>query len=439
MILLPSISFAQVNCPDDSKNPYKITTCQNSSCDGSIVFNVEHTITENDDECGEYYVNYNINILEGETCIKKIKRIRVYSGNKYKPYQLGETISFLPDAGGDISLDFYLEALCGELTHVHHSCYIPASFNSCEGCGNTYSYCDFYDPPIYWKTVCKEVVDPETGETTVECHDVYYNTTPLLKYVIFVYPDGSIGRLDEFNTYGIFHFPYYMYSSDMCSYPTSLYGFVNDMNKFLDLAQTGSDSYQYFHGHCSLLEFNTSGMCKIYITYENMGVFILSMGGTNYARDECDFILNDDGNYITAEFIHGHDMDFHCSSECILEPVFGLPPDNLCGPTFGMIANSENIDFENIVNKKENLLNEFDFECYPSIAENEIILKIDDDSNENKYNAEILNVHAQKVKPVSVNGNVTNIDVSMLKNGFYFVKLVNLTTGKTKIKKFIKQ
>ena len=441
MIILPCISFTQVDCPDDSKNPYKITTCQNSSCGGQIVFNVEHTITENNHECSEYFVNYNINIYEGQECIYKIKRVRLYSGNKYKPYELGETMSFVPDEGGEIALDFYLETICGDLTHVHHSCNAQVSSNYCEGCGNTFNYCKFYEPQIYWRTVCEDVVDPETGEITVECHDEYYNTTPLLQFVIFDYPDGTWEVLNSNNTYGIFNFPYYMYSSDTCSYPTSLNSFVNDINEFLDLAQTGSDLFQYFHGHCSLLEYNDPGMCKTYIIFENMGIFIESMGGTNYAREGCDFIVDDQGEYITSAFIHGHELDFPCSSECILEPVEGIPPGNLCWVSDGMISGDENIDFDNYIKQKKSFLNEFDFECYPSNAKNEIFIKINNNSDNNdiNFNAEILNVHAQKVIPVSVNGDFTNIDVSMLKNGFYFVKLVDLTTGKTKIKKFIKQ
>ncbi|HHH52740.1 MAG TPA: T9SS type A sorting domain-containing protein [Bacteroidetes bacterium] len=429
MTVFPLISYTQVTCPDDSENPYEYNlSCTTNSCSGKLVFNVAHTIVENDDGCGEYIVNYDLNISSGQNCIKQIDRVRVYSGNKYKTYVLGQDMSFLPEAGGEIALDFYLETVCDEIFHVHHSCFVPVSPNVCEGCGNTYNYCDFYDPQIYWRTVCEEVEDPETGEITIECHDEYYNTTPLLQFVIFDYPDGTWEVLNSGNTYGVFHFPYYMYSSDMCSYPQGLYDFVQDMNQFLDLAQTGLPEYQFFYGHCSLLEFNDSGMCKTYIQYENMGVFIEHMGGTNYAREGCEFIVDDDGNYITNAFIHGHDLDFHCSSECILAPVEGIPPENLCWhsgiPDPGMINSNMELSY--------------DFDCYPTVVDDEIFVEITGNV-QNKYDASILNLNGQMVIPVSIHDSFTKVDVSKLENGFYLLKLVNLSKGNFKIKKFIKQ
>jgi len=390
-------------------------------CSG--VVRVTRTITENPLECGEYYVSASFEFIEAP-CNMEIIRAKWYNGeNKHDYAVVRDNQTFHLHSGGSIDLDFYVKYENSSLwQHIVWSYETPPSSGACSGCGNTFNYCDIDKKFIDWSKSYQEWDEEKQEWVWVY---FYYTTMIQVWEITFITPDGLL-EVNFSNSYGIFTFPYYLKFADDCGLSPDINDFVFDINRFLDLAQSGNDEYADFYGHVLLQDYNTPGMCKKYFKFEDMGIYPWRIKAQydEYKPYYCSYTDVHLGDHYTFR-----DTDFPCFTECYPE-ISTL----ICDPGAGahnMIINSPN-DFTKFVDKY------IEYRLYPNISNDFINI---DFFNPEEKQIKIFDVQGGLVESIEIkkNQNMERINVSQYNNGVYILKIRNMETGKSWIEKIVKQ
>jgi hypothetical protein len=380
----------------------KCPTC--FECLEPIKIIVTYSAIENPNECGEYFVDANFEFESGEECAS-ITRKRWVNGADYAEVRSGQTFHF--HSAGSLNLEFTVITKCGDSYHYSYNVPIPPSSGECSGCGNTFSICDFQDAG----------------------YNGPYHIQPKV-WGIFFYTNDVIVHVDNNNNYGCFHFPYYLYVADECGLPADVNDMVFDINKFLDLAQTGNSEYEDYFGHATMQYYNDPGMCKQYIKFEDCGVYAMYFDVDQFEYDqyECKFLTNFGHTSIW------YDPTFTCSTDCIDY----IPPNvHLCD-------NQGNFIFENNSDSSDNALqdlkDQFSLKCIPSIIKTSVDIEIEN-ANEFPKNIDIIDINGKIIASYILREYeyIKKINFSTFVDGIYFIRVTDLGTGEFDVQRVLKQ
>ncbi len=396
--------YVKVNCSDlkwynENANPPKIDVeCNRDVCENGIIFKITPEYYNVDEECGEYILNVNIEVEAGNGCVHDIHRDRWESHDgKWTNAKNGATWHVSGSSMGNnmIKLTFYFKdnySIGHEIVTEYWS--LPVG-ESCSGCGNTFNVCDFQQ---------------------------YGHAQPEVNEIAFWSPSGLI-ILGEYNTYGCMHFLYYMYGADQCGL-NGVHNMVRDLNKFLDLAQTGTSGYEDFYGHVTMSWSNIPGNCKEYIVFEDCGIYPWRFRAQQipFNLSDCTFSGTNTGNYYIFR-----DQSFPCYDDCV-------PPElnfQWCDSGFQIMQSGtlSEIDGTDI-----NLI------CSPSLATTYVNITVDS-KDDASIRIQIFDLNGKVFNDRSYSEyyNTTSIDISKYHPGIYIVKATDMNNGEYKTQKIFKQ
>lgn len=344
------------------------------SCPSGIDIKVTRTITNNTTrECGAFDVLVSFEVLTGNDCLERIGRERWYVGLNYSPGN--QTSVHISNMGAStIQLSFLVETICGKNTFTFD--HQVTTTESCSGCESAVSYCTLAD----YKSI--EVLPKING------------------IGFLTYTQNGYFTVNSSNNFGIFTFPYYTRIEEDCTnLNPGLHDLINDLNTFLDLARTGNPIYENHTGHVYLMDSygqplgNSPGtdLCKIRINFVDCGMMWYDFNNVFFHQfypASCTwelFAFNQD--YPARIYI---DQNFPYNASCLT--CGGIPCNNLA---FG-----SNIEFFGDIDENDNL-NDFNFECYPTICTDKINLEWESKFSE-KFSIEVFDISGKIKKNIQI-------------------------------------
>ena len=395
-----------------SQNPYTINI---DACGGQkLIMNIYHDI-EPADDCGELKLTFDYEILQGAEIFAAFDSVVWGDFNNLGEYiwqwTLDEPVYLTPVTISKIDLHITFHFICSdEKYHFTISNTWSPSSTVCDSyCASSISYCDMtmelppdHDPGFDWSM--GEIVG--------------------FKYSLNNYTSIDV-RQNMNNDEGIFNFPYYTHVSQQCDFPPNIYHFVEDMNKFLNLANTSNNpDYSRLFGTAQWS--HTYGVngdnCKLNLFFVNTGVRIdlLWVDQYEFNKPECKI-----GKLFFWEKPANTNHNFPVIDDCFYNTYqnenFVVHEDEKFSDNYYLLNNKNETNF---------------LYCFPTITSS--IVKI---YSKESLDIEILDVNGRFItkKDFTINSDNTVLDLSEFKAGLYFVKLINKKSGDLKIKKIIKQ
>ncbi|HHH54460.1 MAG TPA: hypothetical protein ENK91_12435, partial [Bacteroidetes bacterium] len=273
------------------------------NCGNKIVVEVIRNINNVVYDCGKVKCELQINTIQGGQFIDEYDNIIWTSGTAYTEiYNLNEVAYFNFDNPGiyNIELDFDVVTFCGTFS-FHYDNFIVVNGCDSEYCSSSFSYCDFF----YVGVLPNGANPPPANEQM-----------PIL--VDFRYTDPDYGNqiINSNNNYGIFTFPYYCHVTDDCGFHPNLFDFVNDLNVFLNLSNSGIPQTENLFGTTEFHYISQGYYCKRYIRTFNTGILITKLNfiHSNFDKPNCSTGTIFNANLYPAWIT----TDFPSSNSCLV-------------------------------------------------------------------------------------------------------------------------
>ncbi len=402
------------------QNPFPISV---ETCQGPIKMNIYHTI-EPADDCGELELNFSYEIVQGQDIFMGFDSVLWGDFNNLGEYvwqwTYNHPVYLTPVSIQKIDLHIAFTVLCDSpcspCAEDHHFT-IPNDWESdnmvCVSyCSSAISYCDMMAPV---PDVHKEGFNKVMGEIV----GFKYNTSNGTS--IDVYQDQN-------NAEGIFHFPYYTHVSQQCGYPPNIYHFAEDMNKFLNLANTSNNpNYDRFFGTAQWAHtYGVNGdLCKLNLFFVNTGVRITLLWVDQYEFNKPECLI---GDLFIPEMPANLNPNFPVVDDCFYNlghnEMSNLEIDN----------NPVNKSDKYALYQQDQKANEIF--CYPTFT-NDFVNIVTGDA----LKIELIDINGRLLfskKMLSLNNKIT-FDIRKYNKGLYFLRIRNEETNSTYIEKVLKQ